>query len=137
MNLVATVCFVLYNCLVISSAGDVVNVINGIYSKRTVSDGLYLKATSTFQPVHALTTTVHIKNPSSIFVHYGITFHSAGKDFYSKLQVNYYNAGSLVHTGNQVYKTATGLWMASLNPGVYTLEVHYKSSVNINMASAD
>ena len=137
MNLVATVCFVLYNCLVISSAGDVVNVINGIYSKRTVSDGLYLKATSTFQPVHALTTTVHIKNPSSIFVHYGITFHSAGKDFYSKLQMNYYNAGSLVHTGNQVYKTATGLWMASLNPGVYTLEVHYKSSVNINMGNTD
>ena len=137
MNLAVTISFVLYNCLVISSAGDVVNVINGIYSKKTISDGLYLKATSTFQPVHALTTTVHISNPSSIFVHYGITFHSGGKDFYSKLQVNYYNAGSLVHTGNQVYKTATGLWMASLNPGVYTLEVHYKSPVNINMAKED
>ena len=121
----------------ISSAGDVVNVINGIYSKKTVSDGIYLKATSTFQPVHPLTTTIHVSKPSSVFVHYGITFHSTGKDFYSKLQVNNFNAGSMVHTGNQRYKTATGLWMASLNPGKYTLEVHYKSPVDINMGKAD
>ena len=123
--------------LVVISAGDVVNVINGIYSKKTVSDGIYLKATSTFQPVHPLTTTIHISKPSSVFVHYGITFASSGKDFYSKLQVNNFNAGSLVHTGNQIFKTATGLWMASLNPGKYTLEVHYKSPVNINMGVAD
>ena len=112
MNLVVSVVFVLSYFLVISSAGDVVNVIDGIYSKKTVSDGIYLKATSTFQPVHALTTTIHISKPSSIFVHYGITFDSNGKDFYSKLQVNHYNAGSLVHTGNQWYKTSSGLcWL--------------------------
>ena len=125
MNLVVSVVFVLSYFLVISSAGDVVNVIDGIYSKKTVSDGIYLKATSTFQPAHALTTTVHINEPSSIFVHYGITFDSNGKDFYNKLQVNHYNAGSLVHTGNRLYKTPTGLWMANLNPGKYTLMVHY------------
>ena len=138
MNLATVVIFsVLYYCLGVGSTGDVVNVIDGIYSKRTVSDGINLKATSTFLPVHALTTIVHISKPSSIFVHYGITFHSGGKDFYSKLQVNYYNAGSLVHIGNQLYKTATGLWMAFLNPGVYTLEIHYKSPVNINMGKSD
>ena len=129
--------FVLYNCLSVGSTGDVVNVINGIYSKKTVSDGINLKATSVFLPVHALTTIVHINKPSSIFVHYGITFHSGGKDFYSKLQVNYYNAGSLVHIGNQLYKTPTGLWMSFLNPGVYTLEVHYKSPVSISMGKLD
>ena len=115
------------------SAGDVVNVVSGIYSKKTVSDGIFLKATTTFQPVHPLTTTIHISKPSSVFVHYGITFQSPQKDFYSKLQVNNFNAGSLLHTGNQYYKTATGLWMASLNPGKYTVEVHYKSPVDINM----
>ena len=116
MNFAVAVSFVLCNCLAVSSAGDVVNVVDGIYSKKTMSNGIYLKATSTFQPIHVLTTTVHINNPSSIFVHYGITLYGRGKDFYSKLQVNYYNAGSLMHTGNQLYKTATGLWMASLNP---------------------
>ena len=84
-----------------------------------------------------MTTTFHVSKPSSVFIHYGITFHSNGKDFYSKLQVNNFNAGSLVHTGNQAYKTATGLWMASLNPGKYTLEVHYKSPVDINMGEDD
>ena len=79
----------------VTSAGDVVNVINGIYSKKTVSDGICVKVTSTFQPVHPLTTTFHVSKPSSIFIHYGITFHSNGKDFYSKLQVNNFNAGSL------------------------------------------
>ena len=67
--------------VVVISAGDVVNVINGIYSKKTVSDGIFLKATSTFQPVHPLTTTIHISKLSSVFVHYGITFASNGKDF--------------------------------------------------------
>jgi len=67
-----------------------------------------------------------------VFVHYQITFESQ-KDFYSKLLINYANAGSLVHSGNQYYKTATGFYMANLNPGHYRLGVHYKSPVAINM----
>ena len=119
------------------SASAVINVVDGLFSKTTTSDGLQLKATTTFQPIHALTTTVHIKNPSSVFVHYGITFATSGKDFYSKLQVNLFNAGSLAHTGNQLYKTATGFWMENLNPGQYTIEVHYKSPVNVVMSAVD
>ena len=84
-----------------------------------------------------MTTTFYVSKPSSVFIHYGITFHRNGKDFYSKLRVNNFNAGSLVHTGNLAYKIATGLWMASLNPGKYTLEVHYKSPVDINMGEDD
>ena len=62
---------------------------------------------------------------------------SVNKDFYSnKLLINYANAGSLVHSGNQVLKTATGFYMANLNPGYYTFEVHYKSPVAINMPAS-
>jgi len=71
-----------------------------------------------------------------VFVHYQITLLSANKDFYSKLLINYANAGSLVHSGNQVFKTTTGFYMASLNPGNYTFEVHYKSPVAINMPAS-
>ena len=60
---------------------------------------------------------------------------AGSKDFYSKLLINYSNSGSLVHSGNQAYKTATGFFMANLNPGYYTFEVHYKSPVAINMAA--
>ena len=60
----------------------------------------------------------------------------ANRDFYSKLLINYANAGSLVHSGNQVYKTATGFYMTNLNPGYYTFEVHYKSPVAINMPAS-
>ena len=61
---------------------------------------------------------------------------TGNKDFYSKLLINYANAGSLVHSGNQGFKTATGFYMANLNPGYYTIEVHYKSPVAINMAAS-
>ncbi|XP_065902489.1 uncharacterized protein [Dysidea avara] len=137
MKTVAVPVIVLTILLPTITAGTVVNMVDGLFSKTTVSDGLQLKATTTFQPIHALTTSIHIKNPSSVFVHYGITFHSSNKDFYSKLQINSFNAGSLVHTGNQLYKTATGFWMENLNPGQYTIEVHYKSPVNIVMGVAD
>jgi len=118
------------------SYSAVVNVVDGLFSKTTTSDGLKLKA-PTFQPIHAPTTAMHIKNSSSVFFHYGITFGTSGKDFYNKLQVNLFNAGSLAHTGNQMYKTATGFWMENLNPGQYTIEVYYKSPVNVVIPAWD
>ena len=123
------------NCYYYTTALPVVNVAPGIFSKKTESNGLTLPATSTFQPITTLTNTIHIAKPHSVFVHYQITLQSTNKDFYSKLLINYANAGSLVHSGNQQFKTATGFYMANLNPGYYTFEVHYKSPVAINMAA--
>ena len=112
-----------------TNAQSVVNVAPGIFSKKIESNGLTLPATSTFKPITTLTTNIHIAKLYSVFVHYQITMASPNKDFYSKLLINYANAGSLVHSGNQWYKTATGFYMANLNPGYYTFEVHYKSPV--------
>ena len=123
------------NCCYCTDALSVVNVAPGIFSKKTESEGLILPATSTFKPITTLTTNIHIDKPYSVFVHYQITFRSANKDFYSKLLINYANAGSLAHTGNHYYKTATGLYMGNLNPGYYTFEVHYKSPVTIDMGT--
>ena len=129
-----------FSLLVISNyyytKASVVNVAPGIFSKKTESDGLILPATTTFQPITTLTTNIHINKPYTVFVHYQITFESSNKDFYSKLLINYANAGSLVHSGNQLYKTATGFYMANLNPGCYTFEVHYKSPIAINMLAS-
>ena len=124
------------NCYYCADALSVVNVAQGIFSKKMESNGLSLPATNTFEPITTLTTNIHIDKPYSVFVHYQITLHSANKDFYSKLLINYANAGSLVHSGNQKYKTATGFYMANLNPGYYTFEVHYKSPVAINMPAS-
>jgi len=60
-----------------------------------------------------------------------MTMHTPNKDFYSKLLINYANVGSLVHSGNHSFKTPTGFYMANLNPGYYSIEVHYKSPVAI------
>ena len=116
-----------------TSAQSVVNVAPGIFSKKTESNGLTLPATSTFEPVTTLTTSIHIIKPYTVFVHYQITMQTSNKDFFSKLLINYSNAGSLVHSGNQYYKTATGFYMAKLNPGRYTFEVHYKSPAAISI----
>ena len=111
-----------------------VNVVPGMYSKTTVSNGLYLPATTTFKPIATLSTKIHLVDKCyAAFIHYQITFLSANADFQSKLLINYANAGSLVHSGKQYYKTATGFYMANLNPGYYTIEIHYKSPVAINM----
>ena len=123
------------NCYYYTSAQSVVNVASGIFSKKTESNGLTLPATDTFQPITTLTTNIHIDKPYTVFVHYQITMQTSNTDFYSKLLINYSNAGSLVHSGNQYYKAATGFYMANLNPGHYTFEVHYKSPVAINMPS--
>jgi len=111
-----------------------VNVVPGMYSKTTVSNGLFLPATSTFKPIATLTMRIHLVSKAyATFIHYQITFESSNADFHSKLLINYDNAGSLVHTGKQLYKTATGFYMANLNPGYYNIEVHYKSPVAISM----
>ena len=116
----------------VTYAADVVNVVSGVFSKKIVCNELKLPATNKFSPVNVLTTTVHLTKPSSVFVHYQFTFVSLNQDFYSKLLVNDNNAGSLVHSGKQWHKTATGFWMANLNDGYYTFEVHYKSSLAIH-----
>ena len=115
----------------------VINGATGVYSTKRESSGLSLSATSgTFKPIGALTTNIHLTKPYTVFVHYQLTIESDNADFWSKLQVNHFNAGSLVHSGTQRYKTATGFWAANLNPGYYTFEVHYidyKSSVSISV----
>ena len=130
---VAILLLLIANCYCYyTSAQSVVNVAPGIFSKKTESNGLTLPATSTFEPITTLTTNIHIDKRYSVFVHYQITMET-GKDFYSKLLINFFNSGSLVHCGNQKYKTAIGFYMVNLNPGYYTFEVHYKSHVAINM----
>ena len=109
-----------------SYAAEVVNVAPGIFSKKVVSDGLHLPASDTFSPINTLTTTVHLDKPYSVFVHYQFTLATHGYDFYSKLLVNDNNAGSLI-------RTLIGFWMANLNSGHYTYEIHYKSPEAIQM----
>ena len=115
--------------------GDVINVASKVYSKKSTCEGLNLSATDTFKPVTCLTTTIHIDKQFSVFIHYQMTMYTDNHDFYSKLLINYANAGSLVHTGKQYYKTPTGFYMVNLNPGYYTIEVHYKSPVDIKVAA--
>ena len=110
-------------------AAEIVNVAPGIFSKKVVSDGLQLPASNNFSPINTLTTTVHLDKPYSVFVHYQFTLWSKDYDFFSKLLINSNNAGSLMHSGKQGHKNAIGLWMANLNAGYYTIEVHYKSPV--------
>ena len=93
-----------------SYAAEVVNVAPGIFSKKVVSDGLKLPASNTFSPINTLTTTVHLDKSYSVFVHYQITWKALSQDFYSKLLVNDINAGSLIHSGKQQHKTATGFF---------------------------
>ena len=107
-----------------------------MYSKTTVSNGLYLPAISTFKPIGALTAKIYIVDKChAAFIHYQITFETANADFQTKLLINYANAGSLVHSRNQHFKTATGYYMANINPGYYSIEVQYKSPIVINMAA--
>ena len=103
------------------------NVTQGIYSKKTVSNGLSLSATSTFRPISILTTKISLDKRYSVFVHYQLTLFSTNVDFQSMLLINDANAGSMVHSGNQKYKTATGFYMVELNAGEYEFEILYKS----------
>ena len=132
--------FLLASYLLQSCFGQtVINVATGVNStkRERESNGLSLPATSgTFKPIGALTTRIHLTKPYTVFVHYQLTVGSSNTDFWSKLQVNHFNTGSLVHSGNQHYKTATGFWAANLNRGYYTFEVHYKSSASISVSAS-
>ena len=127
--------FFLFLLAIGAYAAEVVNVAPGIFSKKVVSDGLKLPASSTFSPINTLTTTVHLDKPYSVFIYYKFTVYVNNKnsDLQSKLLVNNNNAGSLIHSGKQYNKVAIGFWMANLNVGHYTIEIHYKSPVAINM----
>ena len=118
----------------------IINVANGVYSTKAESKGLHLSSTSTFQPIAPLTLSLYFSRSFSVFVNYHITLYSSAS-FWTKLQITQdgdsglTNAGSLVHYGNQAYKTATGYWMENLKRGHYTFEVHYKSSSSISMSA--
>ena len=117
----------------------IINVADGVYSTKAESEGLHLSYTSIFKPIDALTIQLHLTSLYSVFVNYQITVGSSAS-FWTKLQVKHddsglTNAGSLVHYGNQAYKTATGYWMDNLKSGYYTFEVHYKSSSSISVAT--
>ena len=133
--MIITQCLLICCLLQCCFGQTVINVASGIYSTKRESNGLSLPATSTFEPIGALTTKIHLTKPYTVFVHYQLTIGSSNTDFWSKLQVNHFNAGSLLRNGNQLYKTATGFWAANINPGYYTIEVHYKSSVNISVSA--
>jgi len=117
----------------ISYATPVINAVPGIFSKKTESNGLYLPATSTYQPISTLNTTIQLTRSYTAFIHYQVTLQSSNTAFFTKLLINYANVGSVVHTGNNNFKTAAGFYVAHLNPGYYTFQVHYKSAVEINM----
>jgi len=122
-------------------SSTIVNVSPGVYSYKTESDGLQLSVADTFKPITALTARVHITRRSAVFIHYQLTIQCNGYEFWSKLQIRrnhdelLTNAGALVHIGNQYYKTPTGYWMANLDPGYYTFEIHYKSPVAISVSA--
>jgi len=48
----------------------------------------------------SLTTRIHVDERVSVFIHYQMTMATGtGKDFHSKLLINYVNSGSVVHSG--------------------------------------
>lgn len=142
MNLLLT--FSLVSCYFLYCyGGTTINVVPGVHSTKAESKGLYLSRTyNKFKPIGALTVRFHVTSASAIFAHYQMTLPSNGYEFWSKLQIKsnddndeLSNAGSLVHSGNQYYKTATGFYMDNLDPGYYTMEVHYNSPVSISVPS--
>ena len=118
-----------------TSAQSVLNISPGIYSTEAISNGLSLPATTTFQPITNLTCKIHLDKSCSVFVHYQMNMQTANSYVYTKLMMNTYHAGSLVHSGLNTYKSATGFYMAKLGPGDYTFQVQYQSPVAINMAA--
>ena len=113
------------------------NVAPGIFSKKVVSDGLKLPASSAFSPINTLTTTVNLDKPYSVFVHYQFTIRNDTYDVYSKLLVNDRNAGALIHSGKQQHKNPTGFWMVNLNAGKYTFGPTLFSGLDSRTGLAD
>ena len=88
-------------------------------------------ANTTFSPINTLTTTAHLDKKYSVFAQYQFTVWSTNQDFYSKLLVNDNNGHTVENCCTKTL--ATGFWIANLNAGHYTIEIHYKSSVAINV----
>ena len=85
--------------IAVSYGAEETNVVPGIFSKKVVSNGLHLPATNTFSPITTLTTTLHLDESYSIFLHYQFTFYIANNNNdFCKLVVNEADVGSLVHT---------------------------------------
>jgi len=129
--------FCILSSYVVCNGLTVNNVCTGVYSVKRQSDGLSLSYTSTFEPIGALSTRIHVTNKATLFVHYQLAFYDSNCDFKSILQINSFNAGAVAHIGRQQdYKTATGYYMAYVNPGYYNMEVHYTSSSSIFQSSS-
>ena len=131
-------CIIYFSVLGYCNSQSISSVATGIYSTKKESNGLYLAANNDFQPIGDLTIKLTLSKPAAFFIHYQVTVDSGttNADFWTKLRVNYINAGALVHSGNQQYKTATGYWMGNLDPGYYTFQVYYKSPVSVSMSSS-
>jgi len=112
-----------------SCSGDYTNVVTGIFSKTTSNDDLILPS-STWGVIQALTTTVIIRNPASVFVHYQLTI-NVSSTFQTKLRIDNFDVGSIVRTNIVPFKTMTGFWMGHLGPGEYTFKVLYTGSAYV------
>ena len=55
-------------CCLSGAVEGTVNIVPGMHSKKTVSNGLNLPATNTFRPITTLTTTIDVYRLSAIFV---------------------------------------------------------------------
>ena len=113
-------------------SGTFTSVVPGIYSKTVSCDELRLPSISynSFQPINALINTVYLSKPSSVFVNYQLTINKTSI-FYTKLQIDNFDVGSIVRIGTQLYKTMTGYWMGYLNPGYYTFKILYAGSAYV------
>ena len=100
------------------------------YQKRYIN-GLDLPASTIFEPIYGLVITADITRSCSILVHYQITLETANAELFTMLMMNNQSVGSVVHSGRQAFKTATGFYMANFEPGKYRFQVHYKSPVPI------
>ena len=121
-KIVATICLLLIvNFYYASAIG---------YQKR-YSNGLDLPASTVFEPIYGFGTTVDVTKYCSVLVHYQITLETENAELFTMLTMNDQSVGSVVHSGRQAYKTATGFYMANFEPGKYRFQVHYKSPVPI------
>ena len=119
-------------------SGTYTNAVSGIFSRTTSCNELRLPSVSTsnFVPINALITTVYIARPASVFVHYQLNVNNT-RYFKTKLQIDNFDVGSIVHFNTRMYKTMTGYWMGHLNPGYYTFKVLHSGSAVYVPASLD
>ena len=116
----------------------IINVANRVYSTKAESDGLHLSSTFIFRSIDLLIISLHF-TLFSVFVYNQITVGTT-VEFWTKLQITcnddgLTNAGSLVGYYTQNSKTATGYRRDYFEPGHYTFEVHYKSSISLSTST--